>query len=328
MTKTKFSIIIPLKEFNDYLEESIPNILSMDYKNFEIIILTNEKPSKIPNYLKNKKIKIIETGKVSPAIKRDIGAKNSKGEYLAFLDDDAYPEKNWLNIAEQIFEEKKVAVIGGAAITPETDSTTQKASGLFFETLFGGGGLSYRYKPNKKSFYVDDFPTVNFIVSKKAFFDIGGFDNEFWPGEDTKFCRELIKQNYPIWYSNELIVYHHRRKLFLPHLKQIANYGKHRGYFAKKFPENSRKLTYFMPSIFLIGNAILFILIFFNSNFFKLWVLLMGTYFSLITIDVFVRTLNIKIGILTIITILLSHLTYGWKFIEGFLSKKIRSELR
>jgi len=328
MTKIKFSIIIPLKEFNDYLEESIPKILDLDYRDFEIIILPNEKPAKIPNYLKNKRIKIISTSKVSPAIKRDIGVKNAKGEYIAFLDDDAYPEKNWLKKAEKTFLEKKVVAVGGPAITPENDSISQKASGLFFETLFGSGGLSFRYKPDKKSFYVDDFPTVNLFVSKKVFLEVGGFGSEFWPGEDTKFCRELIKKGYKIWYSNEIIVYHHRRKLFKQHLKQIANYGKHRGYFAKKFPENSRKLTYFIPSLFFIGNIILLILSLINRIFLGLWIFLLVIYFSLITIDVFVRTLNLKKGFLTIITIFLSHLIYGEKFIEGVLSNDLRSELR
>ena len=41
---TGFSIIIPVKEINDYLSESIPHLLALDYKNYEILILPNEKP--------------------------------------------------------------------------------------------------------------------------------------------------------------------------------------------------------------------------------------------------------------------------------------------
>ena len=328
MVRIKFSIIIPVKEINDYIKESIPKILQINYKNYEIIILPNEKPGNIPNFLNNKKIKIIPTGKVSPAIKRDLGAKNAGGEYLAFIDDDAYPKNDWLSIAERTLSNKKVAVVCGPAITPKEDSISQRASGLFFETFFGGGGLSYRYKPAKNSFYVDDFPSVNFIISKRVFLDIGGFDNEFWPGEDTKLCRDLIKNGYKIWYEKNLIVYHHRRKLMIPHLKQIGNYGKHRGYFARKFPENSRKPIYFFPSLFLLGNLLLFVLSFVNGFFFLLWVGLFLIYLLIIAIDVVFRTNSLIIWILTVITIFLSHLTYGFKFIIGLLSKKFRSELR
>ena len=194
--------------------------------------------------------------------------------------------------------------------------------------MIGSGGMSYRQKPAKKSFYVNDFPTVNLIVSKKAFFDVNGFDNEFWPGEDTKFCLDLIKKGHKIWYSNELLVYHHRRKSIISHLKQVGNYGQHRGYFAKKFPETSFKLTYFIPSLFLLGNILLLALSFFSPLILKTYLILLAIYFALVAIDVFVRTKNIIIGILAIITVFLTHLFYGLMFIKGLFSKNFRSKLR
>ena len=181
---------------------------------------------------------------------------------------------------------------------------------------------------NKNSFYVEDFPSVNLIVSKKAFFDAGGFDNDFWPGEDTKFCLELIKKGERIWYSNELIVYHHRRKLFFPHLKQIGNYGKHRGYFARKYPKTSFKFGYFIPSLFLIDYFFLFILGIFSPFVLKIWIALMIIYFVLVAADVFLRTLNPILAVLAIIAVFLTHLVYGAMFIKGFLSKNFRSQLR
>lgn len=324
----KFSIIIPVKELNDYLLESIPIMLNLDYKSFEIIILPNEKPSVYPDYTKDKRVKIISSGKVSPAIKRDLGAKHAKGKYLAFIDDDAYPKKNWLKVAEALFEKKGVAALGGPAITPKDNSFSQKASGLFFETLFGGGGMSYRYKPAKKSFYVDDFPSVNLIVKRKEFLEVGGFDNKFWPGEDTKFCLDLTKAGHKIWYSNKLIVWHHRRSLMAPHLKQVGNYGMHRGFFAKKFPETSFRLVYLAPSIFLLGNVGLFALSMFSEVFLLSWAALLFLYFSIVSIDVFLRTSKITEGILTIVTVFFSHLVYGYQFIKGLLKKEIKSELR
>jgi GT2 family glycosyltransferase len=324
----RFSIIIPVKELNDYLTESIPIMLSLDHDSFEIIILPNEKPKKLKPFFKDRRIKIIPTGKVSPAIKRDIGAKKSNADILAFIDDDAYPKADWLKLADKIFREKKYAAVCGPAITPENDTLAQNASGLAFESLIGGGGMAYRYKPAKNSFFVNDYPTVNLLVSRKAFFDVNGFDNAFWPGEDTKFCLDLIKKGHKIWYCKDLIVWHHRRGLFFPHLKQVGNYGKHRGYFAKKFPETSFHLTYFIPSIFFIGNICLLILSFFSQFFLKTWGVLLAIYFILLLIDIFSRTKDIAMGIMAILTIFLTHLTYGAMFLKGLLSRNFRSELR
>ena len=328
----KFSIIIPVKELNNYLDESIPIILGMDYKNYEIIILPNEKPTTSPDYLKNKKIRIIETGKMGPAEKRDIGAKKAKGEYIAFLDDDAYPERDWLSVAEKEFKEKKVAAICGPAMTPKNSSFFQKASGLFFESIFGSGNTRYREKPAKKSFYVDDYITVNLIVNKKIFLEIGGFNCEFWPGEDAKLCLELTNSGHKIWYSNKLIVYHHRRKNLKEHLKQIGNYGKHRGYFAVRFSKTSFRTVYFAPFIFTFGNLGLFALSFSNINFLYLWTSLILIYFFLVGVDISRLTSNRKIWASVILITFLSHLTYGWKFFVGFVYGlfriKLKSELR
>ncbi len=195
-----FSIIIPVKEIDDYLRESVPYLLALDYEDYEILILPNLVPSNLESIFINERVKLIASGMVSPAIKRDLGAKQAKFEYLAFLDDDAYPKSDWLQVANKKFSNKKIVAIGGPGVTPPQSSLKEKVSGLFYETLIGSGGLAYRYTPAKKGFYVKDYPSVNLIVQKDAFIEVGGFDNSFWPGEDTKLFLELVKADYKLWY--------------------------------------------------------------------------------------------------------------------------------
>lgn len=325
---SSFSIIIPVKELNSFLEESMPIILGLNHRSFEVIILPDRIPSPLPEYARDKRVRIIPTGSVSPAVKRDMGARESDADYLAFLDDDAYPQGDWLRAAEDGFRQRRPAAVVGPAITPKNASISQKASGLFFETVLGGGGMSYRYRPAKRSFYVDDYPTVNFIVSRKAFFDAGGFDNDYWPGEDTKFCLDLVKKGYRIWYSRKLIVWHHRRSLFLPHLRQVARYGRHRGYFARKFPETSLRLHYFAPSLFLAAILLLSCLGFFYRLPLQLLSAGLAVYFAAAGIDVFSRTRDARLGMLAVAAIFLSHAVYGFMFIRGILSRNFRSRLR
>ena len=90
-----------MKEINDYIIESIPYLLNQSYQNFEIIIL----PDKLDRKIKNEKIRIIKTGAIGPAEKRDFSLKYAKGEILAFIDDDAYPDKDWLKNSLQNFPE-------------------------------------------------------------------------------------------------------------------------------------------------------------------------------------------------------------------------------
>ncbi|VVB91313.1 Glycosyl transferase family 2 [uncultured archaeon] len=84
------SIIIPCKEIDPFTIECIKRCKELDYENFEIIVLPDHESLPI------QRIKIIPTGEVSPGRKRNLGIAYSDGKYLAFIDNDAYPRKDWL----------------------------------------------------------------------------------------------------------------------------------------------------------------------------------------------------------------------------------------
>ena len=80
----------------------------------------------------------------------------------------------------------------------------------------------------------------------------GGYRTDFWPGEDTLLCKDIVDAGRRIVYDPWVIVNHHRRALFGAHLRQLGRYAFHRGYFVKRYPSNSRHLAYFVPSAFVL----------------------------------------------------------------------------
>jgi len=324
----KFSIIIPVVKINDYIHETVRHILNLDLRDFEILILPDlETKENFP------KTKIIPTGKAGPAEKRNLACKYAQGEILAFLDDDAYPEFHWLTRALENFKNQKIAGLGGPAITPPEDNIFQKTSGACLASALLAGIVD-RYRPGKRKKLVKDWPSVNFLVRKKIFQKIGGFNSRYWPGEDTKFCLDLSENGNKILYDPALLVYHHRRPTLKGHLKQVAGYGLHRGYFAKKFPKTSRKIIYAFPSLFVffIIFTIIASIFFPRSLLFRLALFISGIYgISLFfaAIQAGVREKNFLLGILIIPYIFLTHLTYGVKFIQGLIfTRKLKSKLR
>lgn len=331
----KFSIIIPIKEINHLLrQETIPQILKQTYPDFEIIIVTDKvSKEQFP------KTEIIASGKdIGPAGKRDMGVKRAKGDILAFLDDDSYPETTWLKNALEIFQEsEEIAAVCGPTLTPPHDNLRQKVSGYVWSTTLGSGGAgTYRctVSPRRE---VDDYPTVNFLVRKKIFLQIGGFDSHFWPGEDTKLCHDLVyKLKKQIIYNPTILVYHHRRPIFKAHLEQIARYAIHRGHFARIFPRTSLRLGYFVPTLFVLGLLGGLILIHMPPLFLlfpiektsvaSLYLSLVSLYLVLLlttAIQVFLKEKNLKLILLLIPSIFATHIVYGILFIKGFLSPKL-----
>ncbi len=317
----RFSIIIPVKEINDYIREFIPIILEQSFKDFEIIILPNEKSGE-----KFKKTKIVPTGNVGPAEKRDIGAKIARGDILAFIDDDAYPEKNWLKNADVHFKTVEVAGLGGPQLTPQKSNYFQKLSGEVLSSFIVSGTEAHRYKiSGKKECY--DLPSCNLFIRKKDFENIGGFDTGFWPGEDTKLCLDIKKSGWKMLYTPDVVVHHHRRKDLRGYIKQIFEYASHRGYFVKKYPETSRKISYFVPSLFVFGLVIGLFLSLFNYYLFTVYSSILMIYFLLI----FIAGIKSSKGvfIFDFVTLaFITHLIYGIGFLKGMFKKEIVNKYR
>jgi len=321
----KFSFIIPVKEINDYIREAVPNVLKISRDDFEIIIY--------PDAVNNEswdKTRQIASGPGGPAMKRSLAARDAQGDFLIFIDDDAYPDANFLDVLEKSFEDENVVAVGGPAITPKHDNFGQKVSGAVFLSSVSGG-CPDRYVPVGKEKYIDDWPSVNLSVRKKEFECVGGFKSSFWPGEDTLFCLDLIKETgKKILYNPELIVWHHRRKGFLRHLRQVGSYGLHRGYFAKKFPQTSLRFKYFLPSLFFLFVTGGGIVSFFSTITLKLY-LIGWIVYVLALVKAFLDILkheNFFVALVALPYIIGTHLVYGFNFLRGLFKKNLQSKLR
>ena len=313
------SIIIAVKKFNPNLKNCLEKCLALDYSYFEIIVLPDKEfVSSDP------KVKIIPTGNLTAPQKRDIGAKLSSGDILAFIDDDAYPRSDWLKNAVKQFQALKIAALGGPGLTPQEDSPLEKASGKIYESILVSSHYTYRYL-QKKQRPVEDYPSCNFFIKKSIFQEAGGFDTKFWPGEDTKLCLDITKRlKQKIIYDPDVVVYHHRRKVFFPHLKQISNYALHRGYFAKRYPETSLKLAYFVPSLFLVSIIAGPLFFHFIPHLKMLyWVLLL---IYLVTVAIFSISREIALIPIVFFGIITTHITYGFYFLKGLFTRRLKEE--
>lgn len=322
-----YCIIIPVKEINDYVRQTVEHIRGLNTDRWEVYILTNDE---CEDEWHDSRIRNVATGRLGPARKRDIGAELAAGDILVFLDDDSYPNSDLLDVADTYFEDDDIVAIGGPGITPREDSFWQRVSGAVFLSRLSGGNPE-RYINIGEPKFVDDWPSVNLMIRRAAFQKIGGFDTDFWPGEDTILCRKIIRElNGSILYVPDLIVWHHRRSGLLKHLQQISQYAKHRGYFARTRPENSRKFLYFIPTIF-VGFCIytIFTLTVASPQFDFLvygWVAymlaLIKAWFDI------QRHEGPGVASMATFYISVSHLVYGLYFAVGISSRTIQSKLR
>lgn len=307
------TVLIPCKELDSYTRECLQHTLNMSFQDYEVILLPDSDVVPISN------VRIIPTGKVGPSQKRNIGIAHSRGQIIAFLDSDAYPDKDWLSHGIKLFSEPTVSAVGGPNVTPPGVGLLERACGRTLESFMAAFSLRYRYLP-MKSREVDDFPACNLLVRKDDLSRVGGFDERFWPGEDTVLCLRLTQElGKRIRYQPEVLVYHHRRKLFLPYLKQIGRYAFTRGQFIRRFPQTSLRPIYFLHSMIMLVLCAAGALTLMSASWIGVAI------FSLYIIMVIGSSLNLRDpteSILVSVGTVLTTLTYGTFFMAGLAKRR------
>lgn len=317
------SVVIACPGPSWMLDECLAALAVQTYRNFEVIVLPDE-PVNAPNDAtapKSLALATLPTGKVRPAEKRNIGIAAAKGEIVAFIDDDAYPEPHWLENAVKYFSEPSIGGVGGPGVTPPGDGFLAQAGGRVYANVFVSGNYRYRYVGGRVRLDVDDYPSCNLLVRTDLLRKIGGYRTDFWPGEDTLLCDAIVLGEHKrIVYDPWSIVYHHRRRLFGPHLRQLGRYGFHRGYFVKRFPATSCKVSYFVPSLFVLGlllGGIVFALPAHPVTTAFRWgyIGVTGFYAAVTLLSAF--CLNPFMWLFTWLGVVASHIWYGIRFMQG-----------
>ena len=306
----KFSIVIIVRKINNYVREAMYHLQRQTYEDFEIIIVSEKKEEE--NF---ERTRIIYSGRASPAQARNIGVKNARGEIIVFIDDDAYPEKDWLEKAVKNFKDKKIVAVGGPSLVPKNSTFFQRVSNKVYELSSKKTGIRYgQYKKQE----IDDWPTCNFSVRRENFEKIGGFNSEYWGGEDTQLSYSLLKSGKMV-YDPEVIVYHHPRKSLEKHLKQTLFWSMWRGFFMR-LHKQSFQLTFFIPSIFVLWLFFGGMLTWVSQSFGYVYLASLVLY-GLFLMVKGIQTKNAKLFFPVIFVMFLTHLFYGIGFLKGILSK-------
>ena len=120
-------------------------------------------------------------------------------------------------------------------------------------------------------------------------------------------------------------VYHHRRALFLPHLRQIGRYALHRGHFARRFPATSRRISYMLPSLFLLGLITGALIAPLHHLLALTYAICIALYLFITLISAFNRRpllwLTIWLGIIA------THIVYGARFLQGLVARRMPGEV-
>lgn len=324
-------IVIPTKNSEETIEDCLSSLNNQTYPKdkYRVIIVDDSTDNTLVIVYSFKETLNIEVvnATLGPSDKRNLGVNLSLGEYIAFIDSDCLADPNWLLTAVECLKDESVGAVGGPNLTPLDDSLLAKCSGYIFSSFFGTGPLGqarYVCKGITREVQKNDLILCNVVVRKDAYQKAGGFDPKLYPGEEINLFSKLSDIGYKLLYSPDLIVYHKRRPLFEPHLKQIFGYGKGRGQ-AVRHREDAFSYLLLIPIFFSLGVIASPFLVLLNSLFRYLVYAGLLTYFILdllFSLHITLKEKKVIIFPLLLISFFLHHLLYGIGLLSGLVFGK------
>lgn len=309
-----FSIIIPVYNRPDEINELLESMLLTTYKSdFEIVIVEDGSTltceDVIQKYTDKLTISYYFKSNSGPGDSRNYGMKKAKGDYFIIFDSDCIIPNQYLSEVDNELKSHYVDCFGGPDKALKSFSNIQKAINFAMTSFLTTGGI------RGGSEKIDKFQprSFNMGISKKAFEASKGFGN-IHPGEDPDLSIRLWKLGYETRLFSSAFVYHKRRIDWDKFSIQVSKFGKARPILNSWYPEY-KKLTYWFPSLFVIGFVVSFALLFVLFD----WALkFYFLYFSIIFIVSSIQNKNPLIGLLSIVAVWKQFFGYGIGFLTSF----------
>lgn len=325
----KYSIIVPVFNRPDEIDELLESLTRQTFNDFEVIIVEDgsQKPCKevCDKYTDKLNLKYFMKENSGPGQSRNYGAEHSEGEYLLILDSDVVLPENYLYAIEEELHRDKADAFGGPDRAHNSFTDTQKAISYSMTSFFTTGGIRGGKKKMDK-FYPRSF---NMGIRREVYNKLGGFSKMRF-GEDIDFSIRIFKAGCKCRLFPGAWVYHKRRTDFRKFWRQVYNSGIARINLYKKYPE-SLKLVHLLPMVFTVGVGICCILAMTGvlikaPLLIALGLLPLLLYSLLIFTDSSIQNKSIKIGILSIRAAFTQLTGYGCGFIEAWWKRCVQGK--
>lgn len=319
----RYSIIVPVFNRPDEVDELLESLSSQTLKDFEVVIV--EDGSQIPckdvcdKYANILDLHYYFKENSGPGQSRNYGVERAQGEYVIILDSDAVTPPGFMQAVDDELKHQPTDAWGGPDAAHESFSDIQKAISYAMTSFFTTGGIRGGKKQLDKKFYPRSF---NLGVRREVYQQLGGFTTERFSkmslyGEDIDFSLRIYKNGYSCRLFPEAWLWHKRRTDFRKFWRQVYNSGYARINLWRKYPE-ALKPVHALPAVFTIGVAGLLLLSVFSILAFIPLIL----YSVLIFIDSTIRNKSVMVGLKSIPAAFIQLIGYGVGFLESLFTKK------
>ena len=334
----KYSIIVPVYNRPDEVDELLQSLCEQSLKDFEVVIVEDgsQKDCKevVGRYTDRLDVKYFMKPNSGPGQSRNYGAERAQGDYLLVLDSDVVLPTGYLQAVDDELRRQPADAFGGPDAAHPSFTDVQKAISYSMTSFFTTGGIRGGKKKLDK-FYPRSF---NMGIRRDVYLQLGGFSKMRF-GEDIDFSYRIVEAGYQPRLLPSAWVWHKRRTDFRKFFRQVYNSGIARINLEKRHP-GTLKLVHLLPMVFTVGVITLVLISAFGRAMMHYdapnwrswyWVCALPwlpiLFYSLVIfLDSSIRNKSLKVGLLSVPSAFVQLMGYGFGFIESWWKRCVRKQ--
>jgi GT2 family glycosyltransferase len=211
------------------ISECLQGLRKVRYPDFEVIVIDDGSTDETAAIASRFGARVIQTPNRGLSSARNTGLEAATGVIVAYLDDDAWPDPDWLLHLVTALSQDGCAGAGGPNLPPAGDGTIADC------VANAPGGPSHVLLSDHVAEHV---PGCNLAVWKESLQAIGGFDPQFRAaGDDVDICWRLQQNGWQLAFAPAAVVWHHRRNSLRGYWRQQVGYGRADALLQNKWPD-------------------------------------------------------------------------------------------
>jgi GT2 family glycosyltransferase len=232
----RVSVVVCSRDGASTLRECCQGLLALDYPDYEVIVVDDGSTDATASIAADYGFRVISTENRGLSSARNTGWRAASGEIVAYLDDDAAPDPDWLKYLAVAFREGGYAGVGGPNIPPPGASPVAAC------VAHAPGNPNHVLLSDREAEHI---PGCNCAFRRDSLEAVGGFDPHFRvAGDDVDVCWRIRERGWKIGFSPAAMVWHRRRDSVAAYWHQQRGYGRAEAQLERKWPERYNSAGY------------------------------------------------------------------------------------
>lgn len=315
-----YSVIIPVFNRPDEVDELLTSLVGQTYANFEVLIIedgsTNSCEEVVLRFKDQLDIHYFFKENSGQGFSRNFGFERAKGDFFIVFDSDCLIPQHYFEIIESHLNNQPLDAFGGPDRAHAMFTPLQKAISYSMTSPFTTGGI----RGNKKHAGTFHPRSFNMGISKQVYERTKGYKITRM-GEDIEFSIRIINAGFKTGLITDAFVYHKRRTSLTQFYKQLHFFGRARVNVNRLCP-GELKGVHLLPSFFVLGILFLLLFAFMNPLLFYTGAATLTLFAFALFMDASFQNKSLKIGLLSVVAAFTQLIGYGVGLITETISPR------